>query len=62
MQFIGCLLMVSGWLLLLAALVLLGSQGQRLVFAVAGLLVETLGLGVLAYGYRAVQRGAGGSR
>lgn len=56
--------MVSGWLLLLAALLVLGGQGQRFVFVAASLLVEALGLGVLAYGYRAVQRGpvAGGPR
>jgi hypothetical protein len=54
--------MISGWLLLLAALLLLGSQAQRLVFVLAALVVETIGLGVVAYGYRAVQRGAGGAR
>lgn len=51
--------MFSGWLLLLAAVLLLGGQAQRLVFVVAALLVEALGLGVMAYGYRAVQRGPG---
>ena len=62
MRLVGCLLLVLGWLLLLAALLLLRGQGQRLAFVVASLMVEALGLGVLAYGYRSVQRGVGGAR
>jgi len=54
--------MASGWVLLLAALVLLAGLRERFAFVLAALMVEALGLGVLAYGYRAVQRGAGGTR
>ena len=66
MRIIGCVLLVSGWLLLLAALLLLSGLRQRFAFVTASLLVEALGLGVLAYGYRAglrvVQRGGDGAR
>ena len=57
MSFIGYLLMVSGWLLALAALFLLAGLGQRLTFVVAGLLVELLGLTLIAMSYRSLQRG-----
>jgi len=53
----GYLLMVSGWLLALAALLLLAGLGQRFAFVLAGLLVELLGLGLVAYRYRSLQRG-----
>jgi ABC-type transport system involved in cytochrome bd biosynthesis fused ATPase/permease subunit len=56
-SFIGYLLMVSGWLLALAALFLLAGLGQRLTFVVAGLLVELLGLALIAQRYRSLQRG-----
>jgi hypothetical protein len=56
-MFIGYLLMISGWLLVLAALFLLAGLGQRLTFVVAGLLVELLGLTLIALRYRSLQRG-----
>jgi hypothetical protein len=52
---IGCLLMVSGWAIVLAALVLLHGLGQRCGFVAAGLAVEVLGLVLLAQCYRAEQ-------
>jgi hypothetical protein len=52
---IGCLLMVSGWAIVLAALVLLHGLGQRYGFVAAGLAVEVLGLVLLAQCYRAEQ-------
>jgi len=58
LSFIGYLFLISGWLLVLAALVLLAGTGQRLVFVVAGLLVELLGLALLARHYRLMQKGA----
>lgn len=58
MSLIGYVFLVSGWLLVLAALMLLEGNGQRLVFVVAGLMVEMLGLALLAWQYRAVQKGA----
>ena len=54
---IGYLLMVSGWLLVLASLFLLAGLGQRLTFVVAGLLVEILGLTLIALRHRTLQRG-----
>jgi hypothetical protein len=56
-SFIGYLLMVSGWLLVFASLFLLAGLGQRLTFVVAGLLVELLGLALIAQRYRSLQRG-----
>jgi hypothetical protein len=57
MTLIGYLLMVSGWLLVFASLFLLAGLGQRFTFVVAGLLVEVLGLALIALRYRSVQRG-----
>jgi hypothetical protein len=57
MTLIGYLLMVSGWLLVFASLFLLAGMGQRLVFVVAGLLVELLGLALITARYRSLQRG-----
>jgi hypothetical protein len=54
--FVGYLFLISGWVLVLAALLLLGGTGLRLVFVVAGLLVELLGLGLVAQHYRSLQR------
>ena len=55
MSFVGCLLMVSGWLIAIAALLLLVGAGQRLAFVMAGLLVECIGLVLVAHSYRALQ-------
>lgn len=55
MRLVGCLLMVSGWLLLMAALLLLRPGAPQLLFVCAGILVETLGIGVLAHRYRSEQ-------
>jgi hypothetical protein len=52
---IGCLLMVSGWLLVVACLVLLPGLAQRAAFVGAGVAVEALGLVVLARSYRRLQ-------
>ena len=57
LRLIGYLLMVSGWLLALAALTLLTSLSQRIGFVLAGLLVELLGLGLVTFRYRSLQRG-----
>jgi hypothetical protein len=47
--------MVSGWLIVMAALVLLTRIAERYGFVVAGLAVEILGLVLLAQRYRALQ-------
>jgi uncharacterized membrane protein YphA (DoxX/SURF4 family) len=54
---IGCLLMISGWLLSLAPLLLLAGLKQRFVFVLSALLVELLGLALVAHRYRSLQKG-----
>jgi len=44
----GILLMLAGWMLMLAAVVMLNSLPARTGFAVAGMAVEILGLALLA--------------
>ena len=44
MKFVGFLLLLAGWLLVLAAIVLLASPPSRAVFVLAGVAVEGLGL------------------
>ena len=44
LKLIGCLFLISGWAIALAALILLTGTGQRLGFVLAGLAVEALGL------------------
>ncbi len=58
MSWIGCILMVSGWLIVMAALLLLTGTLQRLSFVAAGLFIELLGVALLAWHYRSLQRGA----
>jgi hypothetical protein len=43
MKIAGFLLLAAGWLLVLAAIVLLGSAGARAAFVAAGLGTEALG-------------------
>ena len=57
MSLFGYLLMLSGWLLALASLFLLAGVGERLGFVTASLMVELLGLGLITYRYRSLQRG-----
>lgn len=58
MRLAGCLLLVSGFFLVLAALVLLAALKMRLAFAAAGLGVEVIGVTLLTRGYKSMQRGA----
>jgi uncharacterized membrane protein YccF (DUF307 family) len=44
MKFVGFLLLLAGWLLILAAIVLLGSPASRAGFVLASVAVEGLGL------------------
>ncbi len=46
----GCLLLLSGWMIALVALVLLPGLGARAAFIAAGIAVEILGLGLIARG------------
>ena len=48
MKVSGFLLLLAGWGLVLAALVLLGSGAARGAFVLAGVAVEALGLGLAA--------------
>jgi hypothetical protein len=50
--------MVSGWLLAFTSLFLLAGLGQRLAFVIAGVLVELLGLTLIALHFRSLQRDA----
>jgi hypothetical protein len=56
LKLIGCLLLISGWLIVLAALVMLQTLVQRAVFIAAGFGTEILGLVLLANAYTALQR------
>ena len=58
MKLIGCLLLLSGWFIAIAALVMLPRFAPRVVFLSAGLGVEVLGLVLLTRGYMATQRRA----
>jgi hypothetical protein len=46
------LLAISGWLIVMAALILLRATEQRLAFVFAALGVEVLGLALLTQGYK----------
>lgn len=56
MRLIGCLLLLSGFFLVLAALVLMPSFPARLAFVVAALGVEVLGVGLLTQAYKGEQK------
>ncbi len=58
MKLIGCLLLLSGWLIVIAALVMLTTFVQRAAFVTAGMGLEILGLGLLTHNYTAEQRRA----
>ena len=58
MKLIGCVLLLSGWLLVLAALVMLPGLAERAAFISAGIAVEILGLALLTRAYTNLQRSA----
>jgi hypothetical protein len=58
LRLIGCLLLLSGFFLVLAALVLMPSFGARLAFVSAALGVEVLGVGLLTQAYKGEQKEA----
>jgi hypothetical protein len=51
----GFLLMISGMAIVLAALVLFAGAPQRLAFVMTGIMIEAVGLLVLAAGYKSLQ-------
>jgi hypothetical protein len=54
--FIGILFLVSGWLLALAALVLLSGLAGRVIFVIAAVSLQLLGLGLFAFSSRAAAK------
>lgn len=50
MKLAGCLLLISGWLIALAALEMLPEFAMRAAFVISGLAVEVIGLGLIARG------------
>jgi hypothetical protein len=59
LRLVGCLLLLSGFFILLAALVLLTALSQRLGFVAAGLAIEGLGLALLMQGHKPVEKEQG---
>jgi hypothetical protein len=51
MRFAGFLLMPAGWIIVLAAVMLLPADPPRVVFALAGLGIEALGLTLVVRSY-----------
>jgi len=58
LRLVGCLLLLSGFALVLAALAMLPALAERMAFAAAGLGVEVLGLALLTQGYKSLQTDA----
>jgi hypothetical protein len=56
LRLIGCLLLLSGFFVALAALVLLPAVLTRLVFVTAGLGVEILGVALLTRAHTLMQK------
>ena len=56
MKLVACLLLLSGFFLVLASLVLLASLAQRSAFVAAGFGVEVLGLSLLTHAYKTMRR------
>jgi hypothetical protein len=58
MRLLGFFLLFAGWLLVIAAIVLLSRAGPRAVFVVAGMAVEVAGFGLLAHSHLQLRGGA----
>jgi len=52
LKLVACVLLLSGFFIVLVALALLGSLGQRFAFVLAGFGVEVLGVVLLTNSYR----------
>ena len=52
MKLVACVLLLSGFFIVVVALALLGSLGQRFAFVLAGFGVEVLGVVLLTNSYR----------
>ena len=58
MKLIGCSLLFSGWLIVVAALIMLPAFVQRAAFVSAGVGVEIVGMVLLTQAYTSMQRRA----
>ena len=58
MRLAACLLLVSGFVVTLAALILLPALGLRFAFVAAGLALECLGVWLLTQVHRAITKDA----
>jgi len=56
MKIAGFLLLLSGWVLVLTAVVLLPAGGARSAFVLAGMAVEVLGLALAFWSHRILYR------
>lgn len=56
MRLVGCLLLLSGFFLAVAALVMLPTLAARIAFVAAALGVEVLGVGLLTRAYTLMQK------
>jgi hypothetical protein len=54
LKLVACVLLLSGFFIVLAALVLLTSLQQRSGFVAAGFCVEVIGLGLLTQSYKSM--------
>ena len=59
MKLVGFLLLLSGWVLVLAAVILLGSALPRTAFVLAGIGVQALGLVLVVRSHLALRRERG---
>lgn len=59
MRLAACLLLVSGFIVALAALILLPALGMRIGFIAAGLAIECLGVWLLTQAHRALAKDKG---
>ena len=57
MRMLGFFLLLAGWLLVIAAVVLLSHAAPRAVFVLAGLGVEVIGFGLLAHSHLQLRGG-----
>jgi len=55
-RLIGCVMLLSGFAIALAALVMLTAIAQRFAFVAAGFAIELLGLALLTHGYKSLQK------
>jgi hypothetical protein len=59
MRLTGFLLLLAGWAIVLAALILLSQNGPRGAFVLAGVAVEALGLALVARSHLLLRRERG---